>query len=58
MNKFYRLFGRLFGKPFNLESYTDKAMVLCREEKQDIPPAVYLPAHLERIKGVSKHDTL
>ena len=58
MNKFYRLFGRLFGKPFNLESYTDKAIVLCREEKQDIPPATYLPAHLERIKGVSKHDTL
>lgn len=58
MNKFYRGFGKLFGNSFNLKSHMDNAITVCPEERQDIPPAIYLPAHLERIKGVSQFDTL
>ena len=58
MNKFYRSLGRLFGKSFNLKSNMDNAIIVCPEERQDIPLAIYLPAHLDRIKGVSKFDTL
>ena len=50
-NKLYRLAGRLFGKPLNLESIAKDATVLCTQEEQDVPPAVYLPAHLQRITG-------
>ena len=50
-NKLYRLAGRLFAKPLNLESITKDATVLCAQEEQDVPPAVYLPAHLQRITG-------
>ena len=58
MDKFYRTFCRLFGKSFNLKSRMENAIIICPEEKYDIPLAIYLPAHLERIKGVSKFDTL
>ena len=50
-NKLYRLAGRLFAKPLNLESIAKDATVLCAQEEQDVPPAVYLPAHLQRITG-------
>ena len=50
-NKFYRLAGRLFAMPLNLESIAKDATVLCAQEEQDVPPAVYLPAHLQRITG-------
>ena len=51
MNKFYRLCGRLFGNKLNLEAYKSDAVTLCAQEEQDVPPAVYLPAHLQRITG-------
>jgi hypothetical protein len=51
MNKFYRLCGRLFGKPLNLEDYKSDVITLCAQEEQDVPPAVYLPEHLQRITG-------
>ena len=50
-NKLYRLAGRLLAKPLNLESIAKDATVLCAEEEQDVPPAVYLAEHLQRITG-------
>ncbi len=52
-NKIYRLAGRLFGKPLNLECIAKDATVLCEQEEQDVSPAVYLPAHLQRITGTT-----
>jgi hypothetical protein len=51
MNKFYRLCGRLFGNKLNLDDYKHDAITLCAQEEQDVPPAVYLPEHLQRITG-------
>ncbi len=50
-NKFYRLLGRLFGKPLNLDDYAKDVITLCPKEEQDVPPAIYLPSHLGRITG-------
>ena len=50
-NKLYRLAGRLLAKPLNLESIAKDATVLCAQEEQEVPPAVYLPEHLQRITG-------
>ena len=50
-NKLYRLAGRLLAKPVNFENMAKDATVLCPQEEQDVPPAVYLPAHLQRITG-------
>ena len=52
-NKFYRLAGRLFGSPVNFETLTKESTVLCAQEEQDVPPAVYLPEHLTRITGAT-----
>ncbi len=57
-NKLYRLAGRLFAKPLNLESIAKEATVLCPQEEQDVPPAVYLPAHLQRITGSTIYSIL
>jgi hypothetical protein len=48
LTKFYRLAGKFFGNALNLENYRQKAIVLCPEEEQDVPPVVYLPEHLQR----------
>lgn len=52
-NKFYRLAGRLIAKPVNFESIAQDALILCPQEEQDVPPAVYLAAHLQRITGAT-----
>jgi Glycosyltransferase 61 len=57
-NKFYRLLGRLLGKPLRFGTYAQDAITLCPQEEQEISLSVYLPEHLHRVTGVAIHSVL
>lgn len=53
INKFYRLSGKLFGRKLNPEVSMNDAITLCPQQEQEVPPAIFLPEHLQKVTGVT-----
>ncbi len=58
INKLFRLAAKLIGTPIDHQKYLREGIVLCPEEEQPSPKAIYIDAHLDRIKGVTETSSL
>jgi Glycosyltransferase 61 len=56
INKLNRFVAKILGKPMDLNRY--EALELCPIEMHTVAPAVYLPAHLQRVLGAHSLSSL